>query len=131
MKNAVKNNLFITKSKARFQDKFDYTHTDYSSAQEEVVITCMEQMFLDDEVFYKVGITGKSVKKRFGDRTRTPYLYEVIKEINGPADKIYDLENEILRDTKDFLYTPRLKFPGYTEARGHGFLQAESVSNLF
>lgn len=30
MKNPIKNNLFITKSKARFPDKFDYTHTDYS-----------------------------------------------------------------------------------------------------
>ena len=89
------------------------------------------KMFLDDEVFYKVGITGKSVRKRFGDKTKNPYLYEVIKEINGPADKIYDLENEILRDTKDFIYTPRLRFAGHTETRDHRFLHATSVSNLF
>ena len=89
------------------------------------------KMFLDDEVFYKVGITGKSVKERFRDKARYPYLYEIIKEVSGPADKIYALENKILRETKDFLYTPRLKFAGHTEIRDYRFLQVESVRNLF
>ena len=48
MKNPIKNNLFITKSKARFPDEFDYTHTDYSQYATKYLVTQKTLFTLQD-----------------------------------------------------------------------------------
>jgi hypothetical protein len=69
--------------------------------------------FNDNEEFIKIGMTTKSVFKRF--RSNFPYEYEVIKEIKGSPEFIYDLEHSLHSKFKDFKYIPLIPFNGYTE----------------
>lgn len=71
--------------------------------------------FNDLEVFYKVGITARSVAERFKDIQAMPYNHIVIMEISGGADYIYDLENSAHRLLAKFSYKPLKDFHGKTE----------------
>lgn len=68
----------------------------------------------DTEVFYKVGITGQELEKRFraSDTQYTMSTVYIIK-LNRYA-AIY-LENELLKACTESKYTPSLEFKGYTE----------------
>jgi len=66
-----------------------------------------------DENFYKIGITGKSIKERYNYIGTMPYNYEIIKEIKSlNLDYIWNLEKEYKRNLKDFKYKPLIKFAG-------------------
>lgn len=67
----------------------------------------------DQESFYKVGITSKSVKHRF--QKKMPYRYRELYIIEGNASNIYDLETEIHELLAEFKYTPNIFFEGHTE----------------
>lgn len=67
------------------------------------------------ELFYKVGISSTSVAKRFSGRSKMPYSYELVMEINDSPDSIYDLENNLLRDLFRYYYKPKVDFKGKTE----------------
>lgn len=67
------------------------------------------KMSNDGEVFYKVGITNKTVKQRFPN---APYNIEVIKVLKYDAAFIYDLENQIHRLLSKYKYLPKIKFGG-------------------
>lgn len=71
------------------------------------------ECFKDQESFYKVGITSKSVKHRF--QKKMPYKYEELYTIEGRASDIYDLETEIHELLVEFKYTPSICFAGHTE----------------
>lgn len=71
--------------------------------------------FLDREVFYKIGITSKSIKERFKTYSKFPYKYKVIYEKVGIAEDIYDLEKTLHRKYKSYKYTPKILFKGSTE----------------
>ena len=68
----------------------------------------------DDEEFYKVGITTKSIKHRFSGKY-FPYQYEIKQEIIDDAKNIWNLEKVINRLAKNFQYTPKQSFHGVTE----------------
>jgi hypothetical protein len=68
--------------------------------------------FNDSESFYKVGITMKSIKKRYGGIDSMPYTYEIISEIFGEAGFIWDLELKEKRKLKEFKYKPSIYFKG-------------------
>lgn len=70
------------------------------------VIKC----YTDSEVFYKVGITSRTIAQRFS--TRIPYSYDVIFSIKEDAAYIYDLENKIHALLKDHHYSPKIDFKG-------------------
>jgi hypothetical protein len=72
----------------------------------------------DDEVFYKIGITGDTLEKRFSGRL--PYEYEVVAIVKNEASIIWELEKELLRLTKEYKYTPSIDFEGMTECRAGG-----------
>ena len=68
----------------------------------------------DDEEFYKVGITTKSIKHRFSGK-HFPYQYEIKQEIIDDAENIWNLEKVIQRLAKGLQYTPKQYFNGVTE----------------
>lgn len=68
----------------------------------------------NDETFYKIGITVESTETRFS-KGDIKYSYKCIGNINTNLyDAIY-LENKLHELNKEFSYTPKIKFGGYTE----------------
>ena len=70
--------------------------------------------FNKDENFIKIGITSNSIKYRFKSKT-LPYSYEVLKEIKGSPDFVWDKEIELHKLYKEYMYLPLLPFGGQTE----------------
>jgi hypothetical protein len=69
----------------------------------------------NDEVFYKAGITLRSIKKRFM-RARFPYCLEPIATFSSSdAIAIHKAEALIKRRFKALIYQPLQRFQGYTE----------------
>lgn len=68
--------------------------------------------FSESEDFYKIGITVKTIKKRYSTREKMPYNYEIISEAYGEASFIWDLESEQKRKLKVFNYQPKIEFGG-------------------
>lgn len=71
--------------------------------------------FSGNEVFYKVGITSRSIKKRFNSITDIPYDYEVLYSVSANSDYIFDLERKLHNLLISHLYQPLLPFGGQTE----------------
>lgn len=68
--------------------------------------------FNDTESFYKLGITANTVKRRYDSKSHMPYMYEVIREIKGDAEDIFNLELKNKQLIKDYKYTPQIDFKG-------------------
>lgn len=66
------------------------------------------------EVFIKFGITTKPLKVRIG---KYPSIYEisVIKHITSSPERIWNLENYMRYNYKEFKYKPELKFGGSSQ----------------
>lgn len=62
------------------------------------------------EVFYKVGITSRTVKQRYNAKFQ--YSYDLVFSIKEDAAYIYDLENKIHALLKDHHYSPKIDFKG-------------------
>lgn len=69
------------------------------------------EMSKDSELFYKVGITKRSILQRF---RANPYKIKEIRFITGDAGFIFDLESQIHRIISKHQYTPKIKFEGST-----------------
>lgn len=67
------------------------------------------KLFNDDECFYKVGITVKTVKQRFN---RIPYKIEELKIIVGDGGYIFDLETQLHKILSNYHYKPKNNFGG-------------------
>ena len=70
------------------------------------------RLYNETESFVKIGITTKSIDKRF---RLIPYKYEVLKIISGKSDYIFDLENRTKRLFKKYSYKPIIPFKGQSE----------------
>lgn len=70
--------------------------------------------FNKNENFIKIGITSNTIKYRFKSKL-LPYPYEIIKEIKGTPDFVYDKEKEFHLLYKDFKYIPLISFAGQSE----------------
>ena len=68
--------------------------------------------FNRDESFYKVGITMETIKKRYNHSVKMPYNYEIISEVFGKANFVWDLEVEEKKRLKEFHYLPKIEFNG-------------------
>lgn len=78
-------------------------------------ILYLVRLFNDEEDFYKVGITSRSVIKRMSQIKVKGYDYEILEEVNLDPGKCWDLEKEIHRKNKHLKYTPTTLFGGSTE----------------
>lgn len=75
------------------------------------IIECWD----DNERFYKIGKTFKSIQKRFKGSKHMPYQYKVIKFIEGDARYISELELELKNSNKENSYLPKKQFNGRYE----------------
>lgn len=78
-----------------------------------------------DEVFYKIGITSRSIEARFNTNLKMPYDIEVLHRISNLPDTIYNLEVDMLRELSEYSYTPSISFKGETEC----FSNIEAINN--
>lgn len=69
----------------------------------------------NDEVFYKIGKTSKTIGKRFSGPLSMPYDWKVIKIEEGSARYISELEVQLHKQFSTYTYTPKIKFSGNTE----------------
>lgn len=69
------------------------------------------------EEFYKIGITSRSVSKRYKDGKLIPYTYEIVYELEDSPDVVFGLEKELkyTDEYKRYKYTPMLEFDGSSE----------------
>lgn len=72
------------------------------------------RFFNNNENFIKIGRTSDTVSFRFCGK-KYPYSFEIINEIKGSPDFIYDEEIRLHRLYKDYKYKPLLNFKGKTE----------------
>ena len=68
--------------------------------------------FNEKEEFYKIGITMNFIKYRYSGKRNMPYEYEVVSEVKGTAEFIWNLEVVEKRKLKKFKYLPELEFSG-------------------
>jgi hypothetical protein len=71
--------------------------------------------FNDEEEFYKIGITMKTVKQRFPTKNYMPYKYETTLLLEGEAGQIWDLEKKLHKQFAELTYIPKRPFNGQTE----------------
>lgn len=98
--------------------KKGYSRTDYieqakshNNKSKLYILKC----YNEEEEFYKIGITMKTVKARYYGKKAMPYEYETTLLLEGDAGQIWDLEKKLHRQFKDLSYTPKLSFGGQTE----------------
>lgn len=65
----------------------------------------------DNEQFYKIGITTRSVKERYDCHNALPYNYKIVTEITDTAETIWNLEVKLKRNIQS-KYIPALVFDG-------------------
>lgn len=68
--------------------------------------------FNEHEEFIKIGITTNDIRRRM---VKIPYNYELLKEIKGSPDFIWDQEKEFHKKFKLQKYYPNMRFGGETE----------------
>lgn len=85
------------------------------------VIRC----FNSNESFYKVGITSRTVRARCS--SGMPYKYQVIAEIRGSAEYIYQLEKRLHSLLRFDKYEPKIGFKG---SASECFTNIDSISKL-
>jgi hypothetical protein len=66
----------------------------------------------NDEKFYKIGVTKREIKKRIAN---IPYNLVECKYEEMSFYEAYLLEKELKNKLKEFRYTPKIKFGGWTE----------------
>lgn len=100
-------------------NSFGFSRTDFISSCESnnrkplvYVIKCYTKNL--NEVFYKIGITGEGVERRF-KKTVWDYKYDVLFEIFGSPSYVFDLEKRLHSLLRPFRYQPSKHFHGHTE----------------
>lgn len=67
------------------------------------------------ELFFKIGITHKTVKERFANKEDAPYDVKELYTVTDDVSYIYDLEKRLHKLLKKHNYQPNQKFGGHTE----------------
>lgn len=76
------------------------------------LIKCESKNTTDDELFYKIGITTRTMIERV---STIPYKTKTVFSIESDPEYIYDLENVLHRKFSEFAYLPKINFKGRTE----------------
>lgn len=70
----------------------------------------------EDEEFYKIGKTFKTVERRFNSKVAMPYRYELIEcFVFNNSKNASKIERLLQKNSKDFRYIPKILFGGYRE----------------
>ena len=70
--------------------------------------------FSGSEVFYKIGITTKSIRERFLN-PKIPYEFEIVASVKSDSVRIYDLEKKLHKMFGIASYKPMKDFRGKSE----------------
>ncbi len=90
-----------------------YSRSKYiKNAKDRVCTFYIIRCYDENEEFYKIGITLTSLKKRYNTTKKMPYNYEIIYQVFGSAEYIWNLELNNKRTLKEFNYQPQIKFKG-------------------
>jgi hypothetical protein len=86
----------------------------------------------DTEEFFKIGVTNRSVKKRFERKKEMPYEYEILytKQDSNCPGCIFDAEVLLLNKYNIYKYKPSIKFAGYTECFNLSLPIEQIIENL-
>lgn len=91
-----------------------YKRADYIKLSEKAILYLIK-VFNDQEVFYKIGKTKDSIKKRFSSTNIKPYNYEIVYSYLAESGIIFDLEIELHKKYNSYKYKPLNKFSGHSE----------------
>jgi len=90
-----------------------WSRTKYSEMFKDRVCTFyIIRCYNEEEDFLKIGITSSSVEKRYKGRHELPYTYEILKEVQGTPEEVWDLELEHKRKYREHHYIPNKFFKG-------------------
>ena len=78
----------------------------------------------NNENFIKIGITTTSVFERFPNKKVLPYDFEILYQILGSPDFVWDKEKELQRQFKNYQYIPKPFFNGNTECFTNDILKS-------
>lgn len=73
------------------------------------------ECFDENELFYKVGISYQGANIRFDSKSKLPYEFKILNEVNGLVETVWDLEKQIHKLLSKYKYAPRKSFSGSTE----------------
>lgn len=73
------------------------------------------ECFNEEEKFYKIGITSRTIQERYKSKKEMPYSYNIILELKLNPEVCWNLEKYILKNYKDYKYTPNIVFAGIKE----------------
>lgn len=87
------------------------------------------ECFDEEEIFYKIGITTQTTKKRYNDSKSMPYSYKIIGEIKSSDKQLIWEEEALLKILlKGFKYKPKKYFRGVSECfdkKSHNIIYEE------
>lgn len=86
------------------------------------------RFYNDNENFIKIGITTNEVQRR---AWKIPYQYEVIKEIKGSPEFVWNKEKELHKLFKQYRYAPQIKFGGETECFDPQILELMRATQIY
>lgn len=73
------------------------------------VLKCWDK----EETFYKIGITVNHVLTRYGTVRSMPYEWEILLELPGTSEAVYDMEVAFKTEMHQYHYEPKINFNGY------------------
>jgi hypothetical protein len=73
------------------------------------------EVYDDKERFIKIGRTYNTVKHRFRNKKLLPYNYKILMEIVDNPIIIFNFENQLKKELKEYKYKPLIKFSGMEE----------------
>lgn len=68
----------------------------------------------NNETFYKLGITMNNILTRYGTVRLMPYEWEILLELPGTAEAVYDMEVQFKTEMNEYHYKPKISFNGST-----------------
>lgn len=109
----------IKRGKACVNNSRGWSLTDWENKLKKVpnskAILYVIECYNGEENFIKVGITMRSIKKRFCNKTLMPYKFKTLLEITDLPNIIFNTEIEIKQQLKLEKYKPIIKFSGCNE----------------
>ena len=109
----------INTGKAAIENSRGWSLTDWENKLKKspnaIPILYVIKCFNSSESFIKIGITMRSVKKRFCNKTLMPYDFEILQELTNLSNIIFNTEIKIKQELKKHKYIPMTKFSGWNE----------------
>ena len=102
-----KNGCELCKNKGLVWSREDFINAYNHKDCKFYIIKC----FNENEEFYKIGITSKSVKQRY-NKYNLPYNYTTILEYTDSAENVWDIEYQLKNQLTTYAYTPLIPFKG-------------------